>query len=260
MKGVFESHAHYEDDAYLEDRELLLGSFPKEGIEYVVNVGSTLETSKACLALAERYHFIYAAMGIHPSEVKKSSFAELAWIASEASNSRVVAIGEIGLDYYWDKDNREEQIKFFEKQIGIAKMLNKPIIIHSRDAAKDTYEVMKAEKAQDVGGVVHCFSYGVEEAKKYLDMGFYIGLGGVVTFKNAVKAKDVAAYVPLDRLVLETDSPYMSPAPYRGKRNSSLNIPLIAQAIAEIRKVDPELIVSSTNENAKRMYRINDAN
>ncbi len=257
MSNIFESHAHYEDEAFNEDREALLASLTGNGIEYVVNVGSTMETCHKTVDLVNKYNFIYGALGIHPSEIRGVTDADLEWIEKETSvNSKILAIGEIGLDYYWDKDNKEEQKNYFERQISIAKRLGKPIIVHSREAAKDTYECMRDFGAKDCGGVVHCFSYPVEEAAKYLDMGFYIGLGGVVTFKNAAKIKEVAAYVPIDRILLETDCPYMAPEPHRGRRNSSLYIPHIAKAIADIKNIDYEEVVSITNNNACQMYGI----
>ena len=257
MAKIFETHAHYEDEAFDEDRELILNSLPENGIECVVNVASTVESCHRIAEMLQHYPFMYGALGIHPSEIRGVTDADMQWIKDETlANDRIVAIGEIGLDYYWDKDNKAEQKDFFVRQIELAKELDKPIIVHSREAAQDTYEVMKASKASECGGVIHCFSYSVEEAKKYLDMGFYIGLGGVVTFKNAVKAKEVLAYVPLDRLLLETDCPYLTPVPYRGKRNSSLYIPEIVKVMSEIKGIDYDVIVETTNENARRMYRI----
>lgn len=257
MSKIFESHAHYEDEAFNEDREALLASLPENGIEYVINVGSTMETCHKTVELVSKYDFMYGALGVHPSEIRGVTDADLEWIEKEASvNSKILAIGEIGLDYYWDKDNKEEQKNYFERQINIAKRLGKPVIVHSREAAKDTYECMRDFGAKDCGGVVHCFSYPVEEAVKYLDMGFYIGLGGVVTFKNAAKIKEVASYVPIDRILLETDCPYMAPEPHRGRRNSSLYIPHIAKAIADIKNIDYEDVVSITNNNACQMYGI----
>lgn len=257
MSKIFESHAHYEDEAFNEDREALLASLPENGIEYVINVGSTMETSHKTVDLVSKYDFMYGALGIHPSEIRGVTDSDMEWIEKEAAvNPKILAIGEIGLDYYWDKDNKEAQKNYFERQINIARKLGKPIIVHSRDAAKDTYECMRDFGARECGGVVHCFSYSAEEAAKYLDMGFYIGLGGVVTFKNAAKVKEVAAYVPIDRILLETDCPYMAPEPHRGRRNSSLYIPHIAQTIADIKNMDYEDVVAITNNNACSMYGI----
>ena len=257
MNRIFESHAHYEDEAFDEDREALIASLPENGIETVVNVGSTVETCHKTVDLISQYEHVYGALGVHPSEIRTATGADLEWIKAEAlNNPKILAIGEIGLDYYWDKDNREQQIEYFVKQMEIAKEIGKPIIVHSREAAKDTYECMKENDAEKCGGVVHCFSYGPEEAEKYLKMGFYIGIGGVVTFKNAVKIRDVVEAVPLDRILLETDCPYLAPEPYRGKRNSSLYIPNIAQKIAELKGVDYEEVLSVTYDNACKMYRL----
>lgn len=257
MSKIFESHAHYEDEAFNEDREELLTSLPQKGIEYVINVGSTVDTCHKTVDLVTQYPHIYGALGIHPSEIRDVTPEDLQWIEEEAKNNpKIVAIGEIGLDYYWDKDNRKEQWAMFSAQMDIAKRLKLPIIVHSREAAKDTYDCMINNNAKECGGVVHCFSYAVEEAKKYLDMGFYIGIGGVVTFKNAVKLKEVAEYVPVDRILLETDCPYLSPVPYRGKRNSSLYIPEIANMIADIKGIAYDELINSTYENACKMYRI----
>ncbi len=256
--GIFDSHAHYDDAAFDEDRETLLASLPAAGISKVVNIGSTIEGSHKCVLLADKYDYIYAAIGIHPSEIRGVTEEDMQWIGATAERERkVVAIGEIGLDYYWDKDNRDEQISFFERQMDMARKLGLPFVVHSRDAAKDTYEVMKAADAGSIGGVVHCFSYAKEEARKYLDMGFYIGIGGVLTFKNGIKMKEVCEYTPLDRILLETDSPYLAPVPNRGKRNTSLNLPLVVAEMARIKGVSEEEIISVTYKNACRMYAIN---
>lgn len=253
---IFESHAHYEDKRFDEDRKELLDRFREKGIAKVVNVGSGIETSKQSIALAKEYDFVYASVGVHPEnamELEKENFDVLKTLLQE---EKVVAVGEIGLDYYWDEPEREIQKKWFEKQIELAKEVQKPIIVHSRDAAQDTLQILKDFGGSEVGGVIHCFSYGKEIARTCMDMGFYIGIGGVVTFKNAKKLKEVAEYVPLDRILLETDCPYMAPEPHRGKRNSSLYIPHIAEKIAEIKGITPEEVIEKTYENAKKMYRI----
>ena len=257
MSGIFESHAHYEDEAFDEDREALIASLVPNGIEYVVNVGSNVETCQKTVKLTDKYDFFYGALGIHPSEIAGVTHKELEWIAHETGhNPKIAAVGEIGLDYYWDKDNKEQQMDFFVRQIAMAKELHKPVIVHSREAAKDTYDVMCAEKAGECTGVVHCFSYHKEEAAKYLNMGFYIGIGGAATFKNNNKTREVIAYAPIDRILLETDCPYLAPVPHRGKRNSSLNLPIIARCIADIKKMPYDMVVSSTYDNARRMYNI----
>jgi TatD DNase family protein len=171
-----------------------------------------------------------------------------------AKHKKVVAIGEIGLDYYWDTTDPKTQKLWFEKQMDMAKDLAKPLVIHSRDAANDTFNMIKDAKVEDIGGVMHCFGYGVEQARRYLNMGFYLGIGGVVTFTNGRKLKEVVSYAPIDQLVVETDCPYLSPVPYRGKRNSSLYLPYILKEIATIKDMDYDTVVKITNENAKNLY------
>ena len=253
---IFESHAHYEDARFDEDREALLSSFPQKGIDYVVNVGSSLNTTQQSIALAKQYDFIYAAAGVHPEETAELNEENFAWLCEQMKQEKVVAVGEIGLDYHWDEPERKIQKVWFERQIALARQVSLPMIIHSRDAAQDTLDIMKACKAEEAGGVIHCFSYGVEMAREYLNMGFYIGIGGVLTFKNAKKLKEVANYVPLDRILLETDCPYMAPEPHRGKRNSSLYLPYVAETLATIKGVDVEEVYQTTRENGKQMYRI----
>ncbi|CDE45087.1 putative uncharacterized protein [Clostridium sp. CAG:411] len=253
---IFESHAHYEDARFDEDREALLSSFPQKGIDYVVNVGSSLKTTQQSIALAKQYDFIYAAAGVHPEETAELNEENFAWLCEQMKQEKVVAVGEIGLDYHWDEPERKIQKVWFERQIALARQVSLPMIIHSRDAAQDTLDIMKVCKAEEAGGVIHCFSYGVEMAREYLNMGFYIGIGGVLTFKNAKKLKEVAKYVPLDRILLETDCPYMAPEPHRGKRNSSIYLPYVAETLATIKGVDVEEVYQTTRENGKQMYRI----
>lgn len=251
---IFESHAHYDDDAFDNDREELLSSLQENGIEYVINVGASLETTKTTIELTKRYPFIYGAAGVHPSETAELTEENFQWLEEQCRLEKVVAVGEIGLDYYWEEPDHEIQKLWFERQLALAERIQKPVIIHSRDAAKDTYDIL--QKMQNIGGVIHCFSYSAEMAQEYVKMGFYIGIGGVVTFKNGRKLKEVVESVPLDRILLETDSPYLAPEPNRGKRNSSLNLPYIAQQIAAIKDVTYEEAVSVTNENAKRLFKV----
>ena len=253
---IFESHAHYEDARFDEDRKALLSSFPQKGIDYVVNVGSSLKTTQQSIALAKQYDFIYAAAGVHPEETAELNEENFAWLCEQMKQEKVVAVGEIGLDYHWDEPERKIQKVWFERQIALARQVSLPMIIHSRDAAQDTLDIMKVCKAEEAGGVIHCFSYGVEMAREYLNMGFYIGIGGVLTFKNAKKLKEVAKYVPLDRILLETDCPYMAPEPHRGKRNSSIYLPYVAETLATIKGGDVEEVYQTTRENGKQMYRI----
>ena len=211
---------------------------------------------KATVKLAEKYDFIYSAVGIHPDEVGALDEEKLRWLRELCSLEKTVAVGEIGLDYYWDKESHGRQKEWFVRQLALAKEVKLPVVIHSREAAKDTLDIMKAEHRGTTGGVIHCFSGSREMAREYLDMGYYIGVGGVVTFKNARVLKEVVEYAPLDRILAETDCPYLAPVPYRGKRNSSLMIPYILDAIAQIKGVNREEAERATWENAMRMYRL----
>lgn len=253
---IFDSHAHYEDEKFNEDREELLGSFQNKGVEFVVNVASSLETVKETMKLIHQYDFMYGAVGVHPEECAPLTEEHIQEFKKLCDDPKVVAVGEIGLDYYWNDPESEIQKKWFIRQLELAREVKMPVIIHSRDAAKDTLDIMKAAKSEEIGGVIHCFSYSVEIAREYLDMGFYLGVGGVVTFKNSKKLKDVVEYAPLDRILLETDCPYMSPVPHRGERNNSLNLVYVAEEIARIKGVDYDTVVQTTRDNAKRMYRI----
>lgn len=253
---IFDSHAHYDDEAFEEDRESLLSSMKENGIAAIVNVGASLESCRSSLKLAQDYDFIYGAVGVHPSdtgELNEENYLELRKMMDHEKN---VAVGEIGLDYYWDEPERQIQKKWFVRQLHTAMEKSKPLIIHSRDAAADTLDIMKAEKVWDCGGVIHCFSYSVEMAREYLNHDFYIGIGGVLTFNNAKKLKEVAEYTPLEKIVLETDCPYLAPVPNRGKRNSSLNLIYVADMLAEIKGVTREEIEQVTYDNACRLYRI----
>ena len=211
---------------------------------------------KTTLALAEAHPFMYAAVGVHPNETAELTDADMKWLESLAENPKVVAIGEIGLDYYWDEPEREIQKHWFSAQLEVAKKTGLPVIIHSRDAAKDTLDIMKVEHNGATGGVIHCFSYGVEMAREYLNMGFFLGIGGVLTFKNARVIKEVASEIPLSSIVLETDSPYLAPVPYRGKRNNSMYLKEVVKQLAQIKQVSEETVITTTLANAKRLYRL----
>lgn len=252
---IVDTHAHYDDEAFDADREELLHKLPENGIEFIVDVGASIETTKKALGLAAEYPYIYAAAGVHPSETGELNEENFDTLQKLAKQDKVVAVGEIGLDYHWDEPDREVQKKWFINQLSLAKELKLPVIIHSRDAAKDTLSIMKQEKAQDIGGVIHCFSYSLEIAEEYLEMGFYLGIGGVVTFPNAKKLKEVVKNVPLDRIVLETDCPYLSPVPNRGKRNSSLNLPYVVKEIAALKGEEELKVIEVTRENAVKLYR-----
>lgn len=256
MIPIFDTHAHYDDEAFEEDRESLLGELPERGIAKVVNVGASLASCETTIELMEKYDYIYGAIGVHPNETAELNEENFGWMRGQCKRKKCVAVGEIGLDYYWDEPERSIQKEWFVRQLDLARELAKPVIIHSRDAAKDTVDIMIAERASEIGGVIHCFSYTKETAKIFLDMGFYIGIGGVLTFKNAKKLKEAAEYIPLDRIVLETDCPYLAPEPNRGKRNSSLNLPYVIAALADIKGVDAETVRQTVWKNAHELYHI----
>ena len=257
MIKIFETHAHYDDDAFDEDRDELIKSMPENGILKVVNIGANIKTSKATTVLTEKYDFVYGAVGVHPSDVSElERIGNLDDIEEMSHKEKIVAIGEIGLDYHYDDTDEGLQKKWFVEQMNLARRRELPIVVHSRDAARDTIDIMQAEHAGEIGGVVHCFSYSREIAKIFLDMGFYIGVGGVVTFKNGKKLKEVVEYVPLDRLVLETDAPYLAPEPFRGRRNTSLLIPYSANMIAQIKNIDVDELYQVTYDNALKLYRM----
>ena len=255
---IFETHAHYEDEQYHDDRENLLREIFSAGIGKIVNVGSTMETSRKSIELAEAYPEIYAAVGVHPSEIDcltETSYEEL---KNMAAGEKVVAIGEIGLDYYWEKDEevRKQQQEVFRQQLKLAREVNLPVIIHSRDAAADTMAILKEEPQRDNPGIIHCYSYSPEMAREFIKMGYFIGVGGVVTFKNARVLKQVVEEIPLERIVVETDCPYMAPEPHRGQRNSSLYLPFIVDKIAQLKSVSGQEVEKTTYENACRVYGI----
>lgn len=261
---IFETHAHYDDEAFAEDREELLLSMEEGGIGTIVNIGADMESCKSTLRLCEEYPFIYGALGVHPSDVDELNQETFQWLREAADKNslknggKIVAIGEIGLDYYWEKEKeaKENQRFWFKKQIELARELKLPMVIHSRDAAKETFDIMKELHTEEIGGIVHCYSYSKELAQEYLKMGFFFGIGGIVTFSNAKKLKEVVEYVPIENIVLETDSPYLAPMPNRGRRNSSLNLPYIAQEIAAIKGLDAEKVIEITEENARKVYRM----
>lgn len=253
---IFETHAHYDDEAFDEDREVLLKKLPQEGIGRVVNIGASMESCKRTVELMERYPYIYGALGVHPSETEELNEDAIDWLREQCGRDKCVAVGEIGLDYHWPEPAPYVQKKWFIRQIRLAAEVGLPVVIHSREAARDTIDIMKEQKAEEIGGVIHCYSYAKETARIFLDMGFYIGIGGVLTFKNGRRLKEAAQYIPLDRIVLETDSPYLSPEPNRGRRNNSLNLPLVAESLAELKNVSVEEVERITWENACRLYRM----
>lgn len=253
---IFDSHAHYDDEAFDEDREELLLHMRENGVGYIVNVGASLKGAKDSVILSERFPGVYAAVGVHPDHAGELDEKKLLWLEELCRKPKTVAVGEIGLDYYWDKAAHDVQKEWFEKQLALAKKVKLPIVVHSREAAKDTFDIIKSEHAGSTGGVIHCYSGSREMARDYLNMGYYIGVGGVVTFKNARVLKEVVEYVPLERILTETDCPYLAPVPFRGKRNTSSYISYVIQAIAEIKGLSPAEVERITFENAVRMYHI----
>lgn len=250
---LIDTHAHLDSPKFDNDRDDVISRALEAGIDTIVNIGFNRETIPSTMALAEKYPFIYAVVGWHPTDAVDMKLEEdLAWIEKLCSHPKVVAIGEIGLDYYWDTSPKEIQHIVFREQIRLAKRLNKPIVIHNRDAHEDVVRLLQEEKAEDVGGIMHCYSGSWEIAKKCLDMNFYISFGGPVTFKNARVPKEVMERVPLDRLLLETDAPYLTPHPYRGQRNESAYVRLIAEVAAEIKGVSLEDIAKITSDNGRR--------
>ncbi len=253
---LFDTHVHLNDDQFNDDLEEVIERARLNGVERVVVVGFDEKTIKRAMELIEAYDFMYAAIGWHPVDAIDLTDDYLKWIEELTAHPKVVAIGEIGLDYHWDKSPKDVQQAVFRRQIQLAKRLDLPIIIHNREATEDVVTILEEEGASEVGGIMHCFSGSPETAKRCLDMNFYISLGGPVTFKNAVKPKEVAKEVPLERLLIETDCPYLAPHPYRGKRNEPSYVKLVAEQIAELKGVSFEEVAKATTENANRLFRI----
>lgn len=254
---IFDTHAHYLDHRFDEDRESLISTLKNEGVNHIVEVSAGADDFDQIIGHIDKYDMFYGSLGVHPSEVSNLTELDMEKIKSLSKHEKIVAIGEIGLDYHFDDDPEPDiQKKWFERQLDIARELQLPVIIHSRDAAKDTFDILKEKKAGEIGGVIHCFSYSVEMALEYVKMGFYIGLDGPVTFKNGKKAKEVAAAVPLDRLVVETDCPYMAPEPLRGSRNTSANLKYIIAQIADIKNLPINEMEDVLYNNSRNLYRL----
>ncbi len=253
---LFDTHAHLNADQFEEDVALVIERAKEEGVSNIVVVGFDEKTIKGAIKLAENYDFIYAAVGWHPVDAIDMTEEHLKWLEELSSHPKVVALGEMGLDYHWDKSPKDVQKEVFRKQIQLAKKVNLPIIIHNRDAHEDIVTILKEEDASAVGGIMHCFGSSLDIAMQCLKMNFYISFGGPVTFKNAKRPKEVAKEIPLDRLLIETDCPYLAPHPYRGKRNEPSYVKLVAEAIAELKDITYEEVVAATNENAKKLFAI----
>ena len=251
----FDSHAHYNDERFEEDRDELIKRIYNEGIGKIINVGYSLESSKEAIKIAEDYEFMYATAGISPNDIDNFKKEELLEIENLAKNKKVVAIGEIGLDYYWNKENKELQRQVFKAQIEIANRLDLPIVIHTRESIYDTLDILKNNECNKKG-VFHCCPLNVDLVREGLKLGFYISFAGPITFKNSKNAEEIIKMVPLDKILIETDSPYLSPEPLRGRRNDSRNVKYMAQKIADIKGLSLEQVAEATYNNAKRIFRI----
>ena len=253
---IFDSHAHYDDKQFDEDREQVLTHLKDVGVERVVNISNGWDDMLRMLDMIGQYPFMYGTVGIHPCKVSDLNEERMGRLREFCHRDKIVAVGEIGLDYYWMSDPKEVQREWFIRQLHLAKEENLPVVIHSRDASQETFDIMKAEHAGTTGGVIHCYSGSYEMAKEYVKLGYYLGIGGVVTFKNSKVLKKVAAEIPLESIVVETDCPYLAPMPHRGTRNSSAYLPMVIEEIANLRGISTEEVEQVTYENACRLYHI----
>ena len=251
-----DSHSHLDDERFNEDRDILIKSLKDNKVDIAINIGADLETSINSVNLANKYDNIYATIGVHPHSASEVTLETLNKFRQMSKNKKVVAIGEIGLDYYYDNSPRDLQRKWFKEQVELAKELNLPVVIHSRDATQETFDIIKEAQDGTLRGVLHCFSGSIQMAIEYIKLGFYISIGGPVTFKNARVVREVAESVPLDKLLIETDSPYLTPEPYRGKRNEPMFVRYVAEKIAEIKKISVEELASHTSRNTKELFEI----
>jgi len=253
---LFDTHAHYYDDAFDVDRDEVLSSLPQNGVGLVLCPGCDIPTSRACVELAEKYPHVYAAVGFHPENLEEASLSDLDTIRAMASHPKVKAIGEIGLDYHWvkDEEGRKKERDFFHAQLELAEELDLPVIVHDREAHKDSLDIVKAHP--NCRGVFHCYSGSVEDAKTLAILGWNISFTGVLTFKNARKALEVVEWAPLERLMVETDAPYMAPEPYRGKRCDSRYVYRMAEVIAQVKGLPLETVIEATTRNGKRLFGI----
>lgn len=255
---VFDSHAHYDDEKFEIDRDNIIQEIHRSGVEKIISAGYSLEASKKAIELSKRYDFLYATCGISPNDIEGIKIEDLEQIRTLAKENTedIVAIGEIGLDYYWNKENKEKQKDIFIKQIEIANELNLPIVIHTREAVMDTIDILKNKITCNQKGVFHCCPLNIELIKEALKLGFYISFAGPITFKNSKNAEEIIKYVPLDKILIETDSPYLAPEPVRGTRNNSSNLKYIVQKIAALKEISEEEIEKATYDNTCRIFRI----
>lgn len=251
-----DTHVHLNADQYDEDLNEVIDRALENNVTKMIVIGFDRKTIERAMELAEKYEFIYAVVGWHPVDAIDCTDEDLAWIEELAAHEKVVAIGETGLDYHWDKSPKGVQQEVFRKQIRLAKKVKLPIIIHNRDATEDVLRILKEENAQEVGGVMHCFGGSVETARESIAMNFMISLGGPVTFKNAKKPKEVAEAISLDHLLIETDAPYLAPHPYRGKRNEPSYVPLVAEEIARLKGISIEEVAAATTKNAEQFFKL----
>ncbi|MGR9541858.1 TatD family hydrolase [Priestia megaterium] len=255
---LFDTHVHLNAEQYEDDLQEVINRALEKGVQNMVVVGFDEPTIKKAIQIAETYDFIYASVGWHPVDAIDMTDEHLAWIEELAQHPKVVALGEMGLDYHWDKSPKEVQKDIFRRQIRLARKVNLPIIIHNRDATEDVVTILKEEHVEEVGGIMHCFTGSIEVAKQCMDMNMYISFGGPVTFKNAKKPKEVATELPLDKLLIETDCPYLTPHPFRGKRNEPGYVSYVAEQIAELKGITYEELADITTANAKKLFGIND--
>ncbi|USL36443.1 TatD family hydrolase [Priestia megaterium] len=255
---LFDTHVHLNAEQYEDDLQEVINRALEKGVQNMVVVGFDEPTIKKAIQIAETYDFIYASVGWHPVDAVDMTDEHLAWIEELAQHPKVVALGEMGLDYHWDKSPKEVQKDVFRRQIRLARKVNLPIIIHNRDATEDVVTILKEEHVEEVGGIMHCFTGSIEVAKQCMDMNMYISFGGPVTFKNSKKPKEVATELPLDKLLIETDCPYLTPHPFRGKRNEPGYVSYVAEQIAELKGITYEELAAITTANAKKLFGIND--
>lgn len=253
---LFDTHAHLDDKKFDDDREQVIEECKADGISLILNSASNISSSLKAIGLAKKYDFIYASVGVHPHDVKDMENDTIQVLRELAANPKVRAIGEIGLDYHYDYSPREVQRKRFAEQIQLAKDLKLPIIVHDRESHEDTMEILKKTNAKECGGILHSFSGSVEMARECLKLGFYLSISGPITFKNNRKTIEVVKEIPLDMLLIETDSPYLTPEPFRGKRNNPRYVKHVAEKIAEIKEISFEEVAAKTMENGKRVFRI----
>lgn len=253
---LIDSHVHLDDRRFNRDRDMIIKNLRSNGIELAINIGADLQTSIASVSLAEKYDNIYAAVGVHPHSAKEVDESTIEILKSFASRDKVIAIGEIGLDFHYDNSPRDVQRKWFREQLKLAKEVNLPVVIHSREACQETFDILKEAQDGSLEGVLHCYSGSPEMAKEYIKLGFYISIAGPVTFRNARVLREVAEVVPLDKLLIETDCPYLTPEPHRGKRNEPIFVKYVAGTIADIKGISYEELAKATNRNTKELFRI----